>query len=56
MRLWATPDFDYAGAIARLHESPIWMLTLDVDDGQLLDVTDCGLDVVVTSPPETTAV
>jgi hypothetical protein len=43
--LWATPDADYAAAFAQMWESDLWMLTLDVNDGEVLDLTDCGLDV-----------
>jgi hypothetical protein len=43
--LWATPDADYAAAFAQLHEAALWMLTLDVAQGEVLDLTDCGLDV-----------
>ena len=43
--LWATPDVDYAAAFAQLHESALWMLTLDVHERDVLDLTGCGLDV-----------
>jgi hypothetical protein len=43
--LWATPDADYAAAFAQLYEGALWMLTLDVSEGEVLDLTDCGLDV-----------
>jgi hypothetical protein len=43
--LWASPDADYAAAFAQLHEAGLWMLTLDVKDGEVLDLTDCRLDV-----------
>ena len=42
--LWATPDFGYAAAFAELHESPVWMLTVDVGTEEILDLTGCGLD------------
>jgi hypothetical protein len=43
--LWASPDADYAAAFAQLHEGPLWMLTLDVSDDAVLDLTGCGLNV-----------
>jgi hypothetical protein len=43
--LWATSDWEYAAAFAQLHDGPLWMLTLDVSDGEVLDLTDCGLEV-----------
>jgi hypothetical protein len=43
--LWASSDADYAAAFAQLYEGALWMLTLDVADGEVLDLTDCGLDV-----------
>ena len=43
--LWASPDADYAAAFAQLYEGALWMLTLDVSAGEVLDLTDCGLDV-----------
>ena len=43
--LWATPDADYAAAFAQMWEGALWMLTLDVNEGEVLDLTGCGLDV-----------
>jgi hypothetical protein len=43
--LWASLDPDYAAAFAQLYEGALWMLTLDVADGEVLDLTGCGLDV-----------
>jgi hypothetical protein len=43
--LWASFDPDYAAAFAQLYEGALWMLTLDVAEGEVLDLTDCGLDV-----------
>ena len=43
--LWTSPDPDYAAAFAQMWEGGLWMLTLDVDDNEVLDLTDCGLDV-----------
>jgi Zn ribbon nucleic-acid-binding protein len=43
--LWATPDADYAAAFAQMWEGALWMLTLDVSEDEVLDLTDCGLDV-----------
>jgi hypothetical protein len=43
--LWATPDSAYAAAFAQLYEGALWMLTLDVDESEVLDLTGCGLDV-----------
>jgi hypothetical protein len=43
--LWASPDAEYAAAFAQLHEAAVWMLTLDVAEGDVLDLTRCGLDV-----------
>jgi hypothetical protein len=42
--LGSTPDVDWAAAFAELYEAALWMLTLDVSDGEVLDLTDCGLD------------
>ena len=47
--LWATPDADYAAAFAQLHEAPLVMLTLDVANEEVLDLTDCGLDVAAVA-------
>jgi hypothetical protein len=43
--LWATPDAEYAAAFAQLHEGAVWMLTLDLAEGDVLDLTRCELDV-----------
>ena len=43
--LWATPDADYAAAVAQLYEAVLWILTLDVSQDEWLDLMDCGLDV-----------
>ena len=43
--LWATPDAEYAAAFAQLHEGAVWMLTLDVAEEDILDLTRCGLDL-----------
>ena len=43
--LWATPDADYAAAFAQMWEGSLWMLTLDVSEDEVLDLTDCGLNV-----------
>jgi hypothetical protein len=43
--LWATPDSAYAAAFAQLYEGALWMLTLDVNRDEILDLTGCGLDV-----------
>jgi len=47
--LWATPDADYAAAFAQLHEAPLVMLTLDVANEEVLDLTGCGLDVAAVA-------
>ena len=44
--VWASPDAEYAAAYAQLHEAPLWRHTLDVSENEVLDLTDCGLDVV----------
>ena len=47
--LWATPDADYAAAFAQLYEGALWMLTVDVNDGEVLDLRGCGLDVAAVA-------
>ena len=36
--LWATPDVDWAAAFAQLYEDALWMIALDVSDGEVLDL------------------
>jgi hypothetical protein len=47
--LWASPDSAYAAAFAQLYEGALWMLTLDVDEDEVLDLTGCGLDVAAVA-------
>jgi hypothetical protein len=47
--LWATPDSAYAAAFAQLYEGALWMLTLDVNQDEVLDLTGCGLDVAAVA-------
>ena len=45
--LWATPDF--AAAVTQLHEGALWQLTLNVGDGEVLDLRRCGLNVAAVA-------
>jgi hypothetical protein len=45
--LWVTPDL--AAAFAQLHKGALWQLTLDVADGEVLDLRRCGLDVAAVA-------
>jgi len=37
-------DEAFAGGFAKLHESPLWKVTLRLRPSDILDVTDCGFD------------
>ena len=47
--LWATPDAAYASAFAQFWEGTLWQLTLDVNEGEVLDLTGCGLDTAAVA-------
>jgi hypothetical protein len=45
-RIWLTPDFDYAAALAQLYDcETLWQVTVAANEDEILDLTGCGPDV-----------